>query len=758
VRAAQEGCQVTRSYYNRPGRGYAVVEQLQGPAISALVPPKSGLSTSANRITQTVYDAAGQAIAIIEPDPACQVERAADGTVEHIGAACTLHRSYYDGLGRLTATVRNRSDHADLSNTPPDREPRGQEKPYYQHADQNVRTDRSYDAAGNLRSQTDPNGVVTQFTYDRQGRLTGVIENHRPGETPSEQVNVQTQYTYNAQGQRTAIRSAQAVLENTQAQTTFDYDALGRLTAERDALGNATRYTYDLLGRRVEQMDARGQPTQYRYDGLGRLEGIETPGASPEEKIAVTFFYQPTGLRKRMTDGQGTTTWDYDAVGRVVSVTDPFGKRVGYQYDGLGRRTALTYPDGKVAAYTYDTANRLETATDWNGQAAHYTYTARGQVEQLALPNGVRSVYAYDGAGRLSGLTHQREEAQLARYTYTYDPAGNRLSASERLRQPISVTPPGAPQALTAAQRGYDAIRLTWQDAADNEAGYRLERSTDGQGWRVLAEVGADTSAYTDRGLLRTTPYWYRLTGWNGQGEAAAPELITATGWEAVEESGPGGSVTPNVPAEVTHQIEYRYDGLQRLTAAEYAGGPSFAYAYDANGNRTSETIAGGTVGSDYDAANRLERVSEAAYTWDANGNLLSDGARVYGYDAANRLTSVTDGTSTTRYAYNGLGDRLVENERQFVLDLNAGLTQVLQEGTNTYLYGIGRIGQTAGADTLYFLGDALGSARQMVDGSGAVVLTRGYQPYGVEMHRVGSAVTGYGFTGEWQSSLTMSH
>jgi hypothetical protein len=57
-----------------------------------------------------------------------------------------------------------------------------------------------------------------------------------------------------------------------------------------------------------------------------------------------------------------------------------------------------------------------------------------------------------------------------------------------------------------------------------------------------------------------------------------------------------------------------------------------------------------------------------------------------------------------------------------------------------------------AGAETLYYLGDALGSARQMVDGSGAVVLTRAYQPYGVEMHRVGSAVSAYGFTGEWQS------
>lgn len=43
-----------------------------------------------------------------------------------------------------------------------------------------------------------------------------------------------------------------------------------------------------------------------------------------------------------------------------------------------------------------------------------------------------------------------------------------------------------------------------------------------------------------------------------------------------------------------------------------------------------------------------------------------------------------------------------------FTLDLNTGLTHVLADGTNTYLYGNGRIGQFAGAESAYFLGDAL--------------------------------------------------
>jgi hypothetical protein len=49
-------------------------------------------------------------------------------------------------------------------------------------------------------------------------------------------------------------------------------------------------------------------------------------------------------------------------------------------------------------------------------------------------------------------------------------------------------------------------------------------------------------------------------------------------------------------------------------------------------------------------------------------------------------------------YSYNGLGDRLSETANEltthYTMDLNAGLTQVLQDGTNTYLYGAGRIAQ----------------------------------------------------------------
>jgi hypothetical protein len=91
------------------------------------------------------------------------------------------------------------------------------------------------------------------------------------------------------------------------------------------------------------------------------------------------------------------------------------------------------------------------------------------------------------------------------------------------------------------------------------------------------------------------------------------------------------------------------------------------------------------------------------------------------------------DGTHT--YTYNGLGDRLLQTvdsvTTNYILDLNAGLTQVLDDGTNSYLYGNGRIGELQPSGFAFHLGDALGSVRQLSDAIGDVTLAKSYEPFG---------------------------
>jgi YD repeat-containing protein len=93
--------------------------------------------------------------------------------------------------------------------------------------------------------------------------------------------------------------------------------------------------------------------------------------------------------------------------------------------------------------------------------------------------------------------------------------------------------------------------------------------------------------------------------------------------------------------ADLPVTINYAYDSLYRLTAADYSDGKYYHYTYDTVGNRLTSSDQSSVISYQYDDANRLSSVNGVSYTWDNNGNLLNDGANTYAYDSANRLTSV---------------------------------------------------------------------------------------------------------------------
>ena len=151
-----------------------------------------------------------------------------------------------------------------------------------------------------------------------------------------------------------------------------------------------------------------------------------------------------------------------------------------------------------------------------------------------------------------------------------------------------------------------------------------------------------------------------------------------------------------------------------------------------------------------------MTSVNGQAYKWDNNGNLLDDGTSTYAYDSQNRLTTLTQDSHNYAFSYSGAGDRLTQSvdgaTTRYTLDLNAGLTQVLSDGSYAYLYGVDRLAQVSASEGDYFLADALGSVRQLADGKGTVKMAENFDPFGNVMEKAGFAATMYGFTGEPQS------
>jgi YD repeat-containing protein len=124
--------------------------------------------------------------------------------------------------------------------------------------------------------------------------------------------------------------------------------------------------------------------------------------------------------------------------------------------------------------------------------------------------------------------------------------------------------------------------------------------------------------------------YHFRADFDNVQFWSNTPNDCTLPGCTAGLVTLPGGT------GETTTTIDYTYDPLYRLTAADYSTGDSYRYAYDSVGNRlqqqTSVNSLQSTVNYHYDVANRLAGVDNVNYAWDANGNLLSDGTNDYTY------------------------------------------------------------------------------------------------------------------------------
>ncbi len=201
----------------------------------------------------------------------------------------------------------------------------------------------------------------------------------------------------------------------------------------------------------------------------------------------------------------------------------------------------------------------------------------------------------------------------------------------------------------------------------------------------------------------------------------------------------------------------HTYDPLNRLTAADYSTGESFAYAYDAVGNRTAMTDTAGVITYTYDAANRLTEIqhpdaSIETYTWDARGNLIGDGAFTYDYNAAGRMVRADSATDAIIYGYNADGLRVTKEAKSgpsvaYTWDWATGVPEMLSDGDALYLVGHETLGQFADDVWTYHLPDALGSVRQATDATGAVTAAREWTPYGVEM---GDAQPGLGYTGEW--------
>src|SRR5712692_2289640 len=131
--------------------------------------------------------------------------------------------------------------------------------------------------------------------------------------------------------------------------------------------------------------------------------------------------------------------------------------------------------------------------------------------------------------------------------------------------------------------------------------------------------------------------------------------------------------------------LNYGYDAASQLTGITYMLGTStlgnFTYTYDLDGRRTG---VGGSYArtntpraassATYNVNNQLTQWKGASLTYDANGNLTSDGTNTYTWNARNQLVAISGAVSAS-FQYAPFGRRVSKTI--------VGMTQYLYDGAN---------------------------------------------------------------------------
>jgi RHS repeat-associated protein len=603
---------------------------------------------------------------------------------------------------------------------------------------------------GHTTTVTDANSKVTSLQYDDSlDRLTAVI---RP-DTDAYSNHGTTTYSYQDTIGSLYVRT-QVKQNAAQATDSYQYfDGLGRPyrsfqytnsdlsnpwqtgDTQYDALGRVWRVSSPYLSSgSASAINPSGKWSTRAFDALSRMVTVTTPDsaavATSYSGNTVTVTDQASKSRKSVTDGLGRLTQVYEAPN-----DSNYNYLTSYAYDALDDLTSVTQGTQPARSFVYDSLKRLSSATNPESGTINYIYDSNGNLTQKTDARGVVSTYTYDALNRNTSVTYTNDPANAPMVTRTYDGATNgvgRLWKTETAGAAASRTTIDGYDALgrplKLQQQFYDG-KTPWvsywahrtYDLAGGvltqtyPSGHTVDYAYDAAG-RISSFTGnlgegvtrtyANDFQYTERGAIQqekfgtTTPLYHKQR-FNQRGQLWDMRLSTVA-FNADPANGdrgaivnyysgtfaPGGSGADNngnllrqeiyIPGSSFFQDNFAYDSLNRLTSISEklngTGDNTFkqAYSYDRWGNRTFDQ-ANTTANVPHPAYtvnasnNRLIAPQGYLYEWDAAGNQTRDtyppnssllGQRTY--DAENRMISaqVTKG-STPSYTYNGDGQRV---------------------------------------------------------------------------------------------------
>ena len=314
----------------------------------------------------------------------------------------------------------------------------------------------TYNAAGQVGSETDAAGNTTSYAYDSAGRLAwkrdALGKCARYAYNPrGQQIRVwgdteyPVEYSYDQYGQKIAMTTFRTGTSwngeswpNPAPQgdtTTWNYDpATGLLVSKAYADGYGPSYTYtadgQLATRTWARRDAQGDDlvTTYTYNLFGELAGIGYSDVTPD----VTYAYNRVGRLSQVTDVVGTRIFAYNSAFDEISetITGLYSKTLTRTYTSTsykGKRLGLSIDNISHYTYGYDTYGRMDQITIPSGSFDYTRLANSDLVSQMTRPNGITTTWSYE---QNRELITQVQNGTVSTYGYTNDAIGRRTSMS----------------------------------------------------------------------------------------------------------------------------------------------------------------------------------------------------------------------------------------------------------------------------------------------------------------------------------------
>ncbi|MFG3155363.1 RHS repeat-associated core domain-containing protein [Streptomyces sp. NPDC048219] len=464
----------------------------------------------------------------------------------------------------------------------------------------------------------------------------------------------------------------------------FKYDANGNTMSVTTSgtAGGTREYTYNeatpkcggFEGQRCTAEDGNGKVTSFAYDDRGNLWKVKPPAPLEE----TTYTYDALGRVETVTDGRGIkTVYEYDNRDRVREVSST-NSTVTYTYDGDGNVKTRTDASG-TTIWEYDKLNREKRRTLQNGAQTVLAYTPGGDVDFYTDPTG-KTDYTWDKAGRLDYLT--APDGKKTDFDYNNNDKRTKTVYPGGTTQTVTIDKNGRPEKIKTTSGAQTFIDLTYsytsagkdttkiRTRTDNLTQYKTTYTYDSQD-RLTYALEADSAA------ARKASWLYC---WDDAGNLKSRD--------GSKNTCPGGTT-------------YTYNDASELTGKN---GTTTGWSYDKLGNETA-------------AADNTPRTGE---TWTDHSQLagITTGGKTYDLVHAGTTNAERTKLGVTWFHHTALGLASTTT--------NGVDTGFIREPAGTLN------SMTTGGKSYYYLTDATGNVLGLADATGKRTHTYAYGPTGL--------------------------